>query len=174
MTVLREAEELGALLREALSTAPEDERPGLERAVALVERAAAVPDSEVRGRWVRQRLAAAGYEGPADAVAAVRILRTAEPGLRACRVTSDRAATARHARFPRCRKARVAPLRGPSSALESHAPDRVRFPTPGHPTGSEPSGGGDLHQGGGRPVRRPHRARRAGCGAIRAGEGVTG
>ncbi|MEU5717920.1 hypothetical protein AB0G71_19405 [Streptomyces sp. NPDC020403] len=81
VTVLREAEEVGARLREALSTAPDDERPGLERALALVERAAAVPDSEVRGRWVRQRLAAAGYEGPADSVEAVRILRKAEPGL---------------------------------------------------------------------------------------------
>nr|WP_307128858.1 hypothetical protein [Streptomyces sp. B1I3] len=79
--VLRESEELGAVLRDALSTAPAGERPGLERALALVERAAAVPDAELRARWVRQRLSAAGYDGPADAVEAVRILRKAEPGL---------------------------------------------------------------------------------------------
>ncbi|MFC8230572.1 hypothetical protein [Streptomyces sp. NPDC057287] len=79
--VLRDSEEAGALLRDALSTAPDEERPGLERALAVVERAAAVPDAELRGRWVRQRLSAAGYEGPADSVEAIRILRRAEPGL---------------------------------------------------------------------------------------------
>jgi hypothetical protein len=57
--------------------------------------------------------------------------------LRACRVTSDRAATPWHARFPRCRNALVAPLRGHPGALESHAPDRVRSPIEGHPTGSQ-------------------------------------
>ncbi|MEU1123241.1 hypothetical protein ABZ371_06560 [Streptomyces sp. NPDC005899] len=79
--VIREAADVGELLREALGTASDAERPGLERAVALVERAAEVPDAELRARWVRRRLSAAGYEGQADTVEAVRILRKAEPGL---------------------------------------------------------------------------------------------
>ncbi|WP_424918545.1 hypothetical protein [Streptomyces sp. wa1064] len=79
--VLRDAPDVVAGLRRALEGATDAERPGLERALALAEDSAARPDAELRGRWVRQRLAAAGHEGPADSVAAVKILRRAEPGL---------------------------------------------------------------------------------------------
>ncbi|WP_327115250.1 hypothetical protein OG206_12270 [Streptomyces sp. NBC_01341] len=79
--VLRDAREIAERLRRALATAPDAERPGLERALALAAEAEAVPDAELRARWVRQRLAAAGYEGPADSVAAIKALRRAEPGL---------------------------------------------------------------------------------------------
>ena len=79
--VLRDAPGITELLREALGTAPATERPGLERALALVAEAGSVPDTELRARWVRQRLAAAGHEGPVDSVAAIKALRTAEPGL---------------------------------------------------------------------------------------------
>ncbi|WP_077797862.1 hypothetical protein [Streptomyces sp. JHA26] len=79
--VLRDAEVVAEGLREALADAPPEQRPGLERAVALVERAAAAPDADLRARWVRERLAAAGYEGPADSVHAVKALREAAPGL---------------------------------------------------------------------------------------------
>ncbi len=79
--VLRDAPDVVAGLRRALESATDAERPGLERALALAEDSAARPDAELRGRWVRQRLAAAGHEGPADSVAAVKILRAAEPGL---------------------------------------------------------------------------------------------
>ncbi|WP_031083500.1 hypothetical protein [Streptomyces sp. NRRL WC-3549] len=79
--VLRDVQEITELLRQELGTATDDRRPGLERALALVEEVAAVPDAELRARWVRQRLAASGYEGPLDSVSAVKALRRAEPGL---------------------------------------------------------------------------------------------
>ncbi|MFI1222585.1 MULTISPECIES: hypothetical protein [unclassified Streptomyces] len=79
--VLRDAPDVVAELRRALETAADAERPGLERALALAEESAGRPDAELRGRWVRQRLAAAGHEGPADSVQAIKILRQAEPGL---------------------------------------------------------------------------------------------
>ncbi|MFD4034115.1 hypothetical protein ACFWVP_27305 [Streptomyces sp. NPDC058637] len=79
--VLRDAREITELLREALDGAPATERPGLERALALVAEAGSVTDAELRARWVRQRLAVAGHEGPADSVAAIKALRQAEPGL---------------------------------------------------------------------------------------------
>ncbi|MFD4125168.1 hypothetical protein ACFXKK_17675 [Streptomyces globisporus] len=79
--VVRDAPEVVAALRSALEAASDDERPGLERALALAEESAGRPDAELRGRWVRQRLDAAGHEGPADSVEAIKILRQAEPGL---------------------------------------------------------------------------------------------
>lgn len=79
--VLRDAPDVVAGIRSALETATDAERPGLERALALAEESAGYSDVELRGRWVRQHLAAAGYEGPADSVPAIKILRQAEPGL---------------------------------------------------------------------------------------------
>ncbi|MFF8294263.1 hypothetical protein [Streptomyces globisporus] len=79
--VVRDAPDVVAGLRGALETAPDAERPGLERALALAEESAGRPDAELRGRWVRRRLDAAGHEGPADSVEAIKILRRAEPGL---------------------------------------------------------------------------------------------
>ncbi|MFJ1592973.1 hypothetical protein ACIOD0_22420 [Kitasatospora albolonga] len=78
---LRDAPDLVTSLRRALETATDAERPGLERALALTEDVAERPDVELRGRWVRRHLDAAGYEGPADSVNAIRVLRQAEPGL---------------------------------------------------------------------------------------------
>ncbi|WAL97421.1 hypothetical protein [Streptomyces sp. Je 1-369] len=78
---LRDTDAVTDELREALATADERDRPGLERAMELVARAAAVPDAEVRGRWALRRITAAGHTGPADSVHAVRALRQAEPGL---------------------------------------------------------------------------------------------
>ncbi|MEG3627704.1 hypothetical protein [Streptomyces poriticola] len=79
--VLRDADVIAATVRWALAEATADERPGLERAAALVEQAAAASDADLRARWVHERLAAAGHEGPADSVAAVKVLREAAPGL---------------------------------------------------------------------------------------------
>lgn len=79
--VVRDAPDVVAALRRALETATDAERPGLERALVLAEESAGRPDAELRGRWVRRRLAAAGHEGPADSVEAIKILRQAEPGL---------------------------------------------------------------------------------------------
>ncbi len=79
--LLRDADVIGAALREALAGASPEERPGLERAVALAEAAAAETDGRLRARWVRSRLAAAGFTGDVASTAAVKALRQAEPKL---------------------------------------------------------------------------------------------
>jgi hypothetical protein len=79
--VLRDADGIADAVRAALVTATPEERPGLERAAALVAEAAAATDAELRGRWVRGHLAAAGVESPADSITAIKALRKAEPRL---------------------------------------------------------------------------------------------
>ncbi|MER6131003.1 hypothetical protein [Streptomyces sp. NPDC001815] len=79
--VLRDADVIAAAVRGALEEAPPEERPGLERAVALVERAAATEDGELRARWVRERMEAAGITDSYDSVHAIKALRREAPGL---------------------------------------------------------------------------------------------
>ncbi|MER7000304.1 hypothetical protein [Streptomyces sp. NPDC000410] len=79
--VIRDADMVAADLRQALAEASPDERPGLERAAALVEATAAATESHLRARWVRSRLAAVGFTGDIASVAAVKALRQAEPKL---------------------------------------------------------------------------------------------
>ncbi|MFK0097277.1 hypothetical protein [Streptomyces sp. NPDC091040] len=79
--VVRDADAVAAALREELARASDADRPGLERALALAEAQAGVPGAELRGRWAARRITAGGYDGPLDAVAAVKALRQAEPGL---------------------------------------------------------------------------------------------
>ncbi|MEV0579862.1 MULTISPECIES: hypothetical protein [unclassified Streptomyces] len=79
--VIRDADEIAATLRQALAEASPEERPGLERAAALVESTAADTEGLLRARWVRSRLAAAGFTGDIASVAAVKALRQAEPKL---------------------------------------------------------------------------------------------
>jgi hypothetical protein len=78
---IRDADVIVAALRQALAEAPPEERPGLERAVALVESTACATESGLRARWVRSRLAAVGFTGDITSVAAVKALRQAEPKL---------------------------------------------------------------------------------------------
>ncbi|WP_317440725.1 hypothetical protein [Streptomyces collinus] len=78
---VRDADVVAAALRQALAQASPRERPGLERALALVESTAAASESRLRARWVRARLAAAGFTGDIASVAAVKALRQAEPRL---------------------------------------------------------------------------------------------
>lgn len=79
--VVREADTIADALRDALAEAAPDERPGLERALALAEAAAAVPDAARRAEWVRARFAAVGFTGDVASIAAVKALRQAEPKL---------------------------------------------------------------------------------------------
>lgn len=79
--LIRDADLVTADLRRALADASPEERPGLERAVALVEAGAAANDDQLRARWVRSRLAAVGFTGDISSVAAVKALRQAEPKL---------------------------------------------------------------------------------------------
>ncbi|MER6474139.1 hypothetical protein [Streptomyces collinus] len=78
---LRDADVVAAALRQALAEASPQERPGLERAAALVESTAAATETQLRARWVRTRLAAAGFSGDIASVAAVKTLRQVEPRL---------------------------------------------------------------------------------------------
>ncbi|MFC9757220.1 hypothetical protein [Streptomyces sp. NPDC056921] len=96
VVVVRDAEAIAAALQQVLETAGAEERPGLERALAVVADAAGVPDAELRGRWAGRRIRAGGHEGPLDAVAAVKALRKAEPGLslrQAVQLSREAAAT---------------------------------------------------------------------------------
>jgi len=79
--LVRDADLVGAALRQALAEATPEERTGLERAAALVESTAAATEAELRARWVRSRLAEVGFTGDITSVAAVRALRKAEPKL---------------------------------------------------------------------------------------------
>lgn len=81
LIVLRDADEIEAAVRAELEHAGAEERPGLERALAIITDAAAVTDAELRARWVRQRLDAAGVPGPAGSVTAIKALRESAPGL---------------------------------------------------------------------------------------------
>ncbi len=79
--VIRDADMVAAALRQALADAPPEERPALERAVALVESTAAATETQLRARWVRSRLEAVGFTGDIASVTAVKALRQAEPKL---------------------------------------------------------------------------------------------
>ncbi|MFG2342514.1 hypothetical protein [Streptomyces phaeochromogenes] len=78
---VRDADVVAAALRQALAEASPEERPGLERAAALVESTAAATETQVRARWVRSRLADTGFTGDITSVEAVKALRQAEPQL---------------------------------------------------------------------------------------------
>ncbi|MFD9435666.1 hypothetical protein [Streptomyces sp. NPDC060002] len=78
---IRDADVVAAALRQALAEAPPEERPGLERAAALVASSAAAEETRLRARWVRSRLDAVGFQGDITSVAAVKALRKAEPKL---------------------------------------------------------------------------------------------
>ncbi|MEU8893259.1 hypothetical protein [Streptomyces sp. NPDC048442] len=78
---LSDRDEIVDTLRRALDAADDTERPGLARALALVEAAPARTEVELRGRWARERIEAAGVEVRADSVVAIRALRKSEPAL---------------------------------------------------------------------------------------------
>ncbi|MER7925324.1 hypothetical protein ABTY96_19660 [Streptomyces sp. NPDC096057] len=78
---VRDSDVIAAALRRALAGASPEERPGLERAVALVESTAAADEGRLHARWVRSRLDSVGFGGDPGSVEAVRALRQAEPRL---------------------------------------------------------------------------------------------
>lgn len=79
--LIRDSDLVAATLRQALTEASPEERPGLERAAALVESTAAATDTQMRARWVRSRLDAVGFTGDIASIAALKELRQAEPAL---------------------------------------------------------------------------------------------
>jgi hypothetical protein len=79
--LVRDADVAATALRQALAEASPEERPGLERAVAIIESTAAASESQLRARWFRSRLAVVGFTGDLASVAALKALRQAEPKL---------------------------------------------------------------------------------------------
>ncbi|MEU9131650.1 hypothetical protein AB0D08_26665 [Kitasatospora sp. NPDC048540] len=79
--LIRDSDLLAGALEQALAVASPEERPGLERAAALVAATAAATGQQLRAGWVRSRLAAVGYAGDIASVGAVKALRKAEPRL---------------------------------------------------------------------------------------------
>ncbi|MER6333732.1 hypothetical protein ABT298_31290 [Streptomyces sp. NPDC001034] len=79
--VIRDADVVAEALRRALEAASPEERPGLERAAALVESTARATEARLRADWTRSRLAAVGFTGDPSSVAATKALRQAEPSL---------------------------------------------------------------------------------------------
>ncbi|MFF0741114.1 hypothetical protein ACFYVL_12015 [Streptomyces sp. NPDC004111] len=68
-------------LRAALASTDDTERPGLERALAIVEATASPDPAVLRGRWALERIEAAGFGSDPQSVSAVKALREAEPSL---------------------------------------------------------------------------------------------
>lgn len=60
---IRDADVVAAALRQALAEVSPDERPGLERAAALVDSTAAATETQLRARWVRSRLPPSASRG---------------------------------------------------------------------------------------------------------------
>ncbi|GHH13201.1 hypothetical protein Srubr_72470 [Streptomyces rubradiris] len=79
--VIRDADVVLEALREALDGAPDQERAGLERALAVAGGVAGADEGALRAAWVRERLAGVGFAGDIGSVAAVKALRQAEPDL---------------------------------------------------------------------------------------------
>lgn len=79
--VIRDAESVAVALRRALAEASPEERPGLERAVALAQSSVAATDGRSCARWVRSRLADVGFVGDIASMSALKALRRAEPRL---------------------------------------------------------------------------------------------
>ncbi|MBY8889168.1 hypothetical protein K7472_30625 [Streptomyces sp. PTM05] len=80
VVVVRDSRAVEDALRAALEDAAPDERAGLERAVDVVARRAALPDADVRKEWVRDVLARRGV-AVTDKIPAVKALRQAMPAL---------------------------------------------------------------------------------------------
>ncbi|MCC2334318.1 hypothetical protein [Cellulomonas wangsupingiae] len=73
-------EQVLAVLRDALADAPAEQRPGLERALQLVE-AVRHDDDTLKADYARRLLREAGVDPGTDEVRAVRVLRERIPGL---------------------------------------------------------------------------------------------
>lgn len=80
--VLRDSAAVADAVAEALASAGDAERPGLERAAALIAERAARPEHEVRAEWVREVCAEAGVDPVAQELHAIRAVRKAAPRLR--------------------------------------------------------------------------------------------
>lgn len=79
--VLRDTEAAADAIREALAGASDAERPGLERAAAILAEYGGRPEAEARVEWVRGVLAEAGVDPVKEEVHAIKAVRQAERSL---------------------------------------------------------------------------------------------
>jgi hypothetical protein len=79
--VIGDAEEIGDAVRRAPATAGADERPGLERAAAIIADEPARTGEELRERRLWDVPGGSGIDPRTDCVAAVAAPRKAGPGL---------------------------------------------------------------------------------------------
>ena len=68
-------------IQDALNNADETERPGLRRALDIVDEFVSADRSPATEEWARKALAVAGVDPKAKEIKAVQALRAARPGL---------------------------------------------------------------------------------------------
>ncbi|MER7766062.1 hypothetical protein [Kitasatospora sp. NPDC096140] len=78
--VLRELDDARTALHEALAAATAEERPGLERALSVLDGMGGT-EQQLKAKWATGLLAQAGIDPRAKEVVAIRELRRAVPGL---------------------------------------------------------------------------------------------
>ncbi|MEV7289717.1 hypothetical protein AB0O01_35075 [Streptomyces sp. NPDC093252] len=79
--VLHDLDAVKAEITEALATADETRRPGLEAAARIVDRHLTHSDEQRTRDWVRRFVQDSGLDAERDQVRAVKALREAVPGL---------------------------------------------------------------------------------------------
>jgi hypothetical protein len=80
LVVLHDVDTVRAAVEQALAHADEAERPGLRRALTIIDEARA-DDGDLKVRWARRYLADAGVPAGDTGTGAIRALRQAVPGL---------------------------------------------------------------------------------------------
>ncbi|WP_175407147.1 hypothetical protein [Streptomyces sp. TRM64462] len=81
LVLYRDGNDIRLALRGALASAADTERPGLERALAIIEAQCARSDGEVLAHWARSILDDAGIDAAREHVKAVAAVRKAVPDL---------------------------------------------------------------------------------------------
>lgn len=81
MVLYRDGNDIRQTLRQALDSAGDAERAGLERALGIVEAQCARSDAEVLAQWTRGILDDAGLDAAREHVKAVAAVRKANPDL---------------------------------------------------------------------------------------------
>ncbi|MFI8454341.1 hypothetical protein [Kitasatospora sp. NPDC085464] len=80
VVVLRELDDARTALREAMTAATAEERPGLERALSILDGLGG-NEQQLKAKWVTGLLEQAGVDPRTKEVVAIRELRRAVPGL---------------------------------------------------------------------------------------------
>lgn len=81
LIVLRDAEEVQVALRVAMITAPQEQVPGLKRALEIIAEESGNSPALLEQRWAQRVLAKRGFDPVKQEVESVRALRRELPGL---------------------------------------------------------------------------------------------